>query len=169
VSGEETDKKSDKPLVETDSYRIWGGNHIPPEEQEKMKQITLSVCPGERVHNIVVIDLGGGYVLKVLSKVRDKDGRINVLLKLEKPMNRCSVMRSDEWVTKDRYDELLGVLKKELPVSNISVTSGEEVHVGIGYMLHAKKKKTRRKRRWEHNNPRGSGAKGNRAGKGKEL
>jgi len=86
-----------------------------------MEQITLSIHPGERIHNVVVIDLGGGYALKVLSKVRDKDGRINVLLKLEKPMNRCSVMKSDEWVTKDRYDELLGVLKKELPINNIPV------------------------------------------------
>ena len=145
MSNEEIDKKSDKPLVETDSYRIWDGNHIQPEEQDKMKQMTLSVNPGESVHNIVVIDLGGGYALKVLSKVRDKDRLINVLLKLEKPMNRCSVIRSDEWITKEKYDELLGVLKEELPVSNISVTSGEEVHVGIGYMLHGKKKKTRRK------------------------
>ena len=133
MNSKETDKQSDKPLVETNSYRIWPGNHIPPEEREKMEQITLSIHPGERIHNVVVIDLGGGYALKVLSKVRDKDGRINVLLKLEKPMNRCSVMKSDEWVTKDRYDELLGVLKKELPINNIPVTSGEEVHVGIGY------------------------------------
>jgi len=101
----------------------------------------------------------------VLSKVRDKDRLINVLLKLEKPMNRSSVIRSDEWVTKDRYDDLLGVFKKELPVNNISVTSGEEVHVGIGYMLRAKdvqEKKTRRKRRRGRNSPRGSGVQGER-------
>ena len=160
MSSEETDDQSDKPLVETDSYRIWGGNHIPPEEQEKMKQLTLSINPGEKVHNIVVMDLGGGYTLKVLSKIRDKDGLINVLLKLEKPMNRSSVIRSDDWVTKEKYDKLLGVLKKELPVNNVSVTSGEEVHVGIGYMLRAKdvqEKKTRRKRRRECNTPRSSG------------
>jgi len=141
VKSKKSDKQSDKPLVETDSYRIWSPKHYPAGERKEIEQITLGVHPGERIHNIVVIDLGSGCVLKVLSKARDTDGCINVFLKLEKPFNKCSIIRSDEWITKNSYDKLLNVLKKELGENNVSITSGEDVHVGIAFATEPEKAK----------------------------
>ena len=124
-----------KPTVETDSYRIWPGKHISVKKRKKIEQLTLSVHPGERVHKIVVMELGAGFAMKVLSKVRDKDGKINVLIKLEKPENKCNVIRLDKWITENSYNQLLDVLKKGLGAINIMTTSGEEVHAGIAYSM----------------------------------
>lgn len=127
-----------KPAVETDSYRIWAGEHISPKKRKKIEKMTLCVNDGESVHNIVVMELVEGHTLKVLSKVRDKDQKINVLVKFEKPTGRCTVIRLDKWITEDEYSQLLDALKKGLGAINIMTTSGEEVHAGIAYSFSAK-------------------------------
>ena len=124
-----------KTTVETDSYRIWAGEHISAKKRKKIEGMTLCVNEGERVHNIVVMELVEGHTLKVLSKVRDKDQKINVLVKFEKPTDRCSVIKLDKWITENSYNQLLDVLKKGLGAINIMTTSGEEVHAGIAYSL----------------------------------
>jgi len=132
-----------KPTVETDSYRIWSGEHISARKHKIIEGITLCVNDGERVHNIVVMELVEGHTLKVLSKVRDKDQKINVLFKFEKPTDRCSVIKLDKWITGDEYSRLLDALKKGLGVINIMTTSGEEVHAGIAYSFSKKDAPTR--------------------------
>lgn len=124
-----------KPTVETDSYRIWSGEHISAKKRKKIEGMTLCVNDGERVHNIVVMELVEGCTLKVLSKVRDKDQKIKVLVKFEKPTDRCSVSKLDKWITENSYNQLLHVLKKGLGAINIMTTSGEEVHAGIAYSM----------------------------------
>ena len=127
-----------KPTVETDSYRIWAGKHISAKKRKKIEGMTLCVNDGERVHNIVVMELVEGHILKVLSKVRDKDQKINVLVKFEKPIDRCTVIRLDKWITEDEYNQLLGALKQGLGAINIMTISGEEVHAGIAYSFSTK-------------------------------
>jgi len=126
-----------KPTVETDSYRIWAGKHISAKKRKKIEGMTLCVNDGERVHDIVVMELVEGHTLKVLSKVRDKDQKINVLVKFEKPTDRCSVIKLDKWITENSYNQLLDALKKGLGAINIMTTSGEEVHAGIAYSFSA--------------------------------
>jgi hypothetical protein len=123
----------EKPVVETDSYRIWPGKHISAEKQKKMEKLTLSASEGERVHNIVVMELVEGDILKVLSKVRDTDQKINVLIKFETPTDRCTVIRVGKWISENGYSQLLDALKRGLGAINITTTSGEEVHAGIAY------------------------------------
>ncbi|MCP4257469.1 MAG: hypothetical protein GY774_08070 [Planctomycetes bacterium] len=55
---------------------------------------------------MVVMELVGGCALKVLSKVRDKDQGINVLVKLEKPTGSCTAMKLDKWIGEDEYRKL---------------------------------------------------------------
>ena len=129
-----------KPTVETDSYRIWAGKHISAKKRKKIEGMTLCVNDGERVHNIVVMELVEGHTLKVLSKVRDKDQKINVLVKFEKPTDRCSVIKVDKWVPEEEYRQLLEALKKGLGAINIMTTSGEEVHAGIAYSFSTKER-----------------------------
>jgi hypothetical protein len=133
----------EKPVVETDRYRIWAGEEISAKKRKKMEQLTLQVHPGERIHKIVVMELIEGHAIKVLSKVRDKDGKINVLVKFEKPENKCSVLRLHEWITENSYNRMLDTLKKGLGVVNIMTTSGEEVHAGIAYSFSKKDSPTR--------------------------
>jgi len=128
----------EKPVVETDRYRIWAGENISAKKRKKMEQLTLQVHTGERIHKIVVMELIEGSAMKVLSKVRDKDRKINVLIKFEKPDNKCSVLRPHEWITEDSYKRMLGMLKKGLGIINIMTTSGEEVHAGIAYSFRKK-------------------------------
>ena len=58
-----------------------------------------------------------------------------MLVKFEKPTDRCSVIKLDKWITEDEYSQLLGALKKGLGAINIMTTSGEEVHAGIAYSM----------------------------------
>lgn len=85
MTGGKTAERTDKPAVETDSYRIWDGRYIPAKERRKLKRICLEVHPGERVNEVLSLDLGRRGTVKILSKERIKDGRINCLVKLEKP------------------------------------------------------------------------------------
>ena len=134
----------EKPVVETDRYRIWAGEQISSKKRKKMERLTLQVHPGERIHKIVVMELIEGYAMKVLSKIRDKDEKINVLVKFEKPENKCIVLRLHEWITEDSYNRMFNTLKNGLGIINIMTTSGEEVHAGIAYSFHKKDSSSRR-------------------------
>jgi len=144
VKDKKSNSESDKPAVETDRYRIWHGENITNEEKKRIQQIILSVNPGERIHEVVVLDIGNGSVIKILSKERDKDGRINAFIKIERSTGKCNVMKSDEWVTMERYNGTMNLLKSLLGEDKVLVTSGEEIHAGIAYMSSRKKHKKHR-------------------------
>lgn len=143
-------KQFDKPDVETDSYRIWKADHIPVEKRKKIEQETLSVKPGERIHQVVVLEFSGGYTVKVLSKVRDKDLRINVFVKIGTSMGKWSAVKCGKWITRDEYDEFVTSFKNGLRAAlgafEMRTVNGEEVHIGVAYAARSDESKTRQGR-----------------------
>jgi len=131
MTDKHAERQADEPLLETDSYRIWDGKSLSREERSEAKRISLAVGLGERVHEIVVFELGGGCTLKALSKQRIKDGRINVLCRVEKPGGRMAVLPSDEWMSQARYERIIGALKAMAGEEPVTVVRGEDIHVGL--------------------------------------
>ena len=121
-------KKTDKqPEEETKSFQI-KARKASALELGKLKGETLFINPGERIHKVVILELGNGDVTKVLSKIRDKDGWIDILAKNRRPTGQETVMKADKWVTEKDYDKLIAILKKDEGVREILNTSREQLY-----------------------------------------
>ena len=121
-------KKTDKqPDEETKSFQI-KATKCSAEELEKLKGETLFINPGEQIHKVVILELGNGDVTKVLSKIRNRDGLIYILVRNKQPAGKEMVMKSDKWVTEKDYDKLIAILKKDESVREILNTGSEEIY-----------------------------------------
>ena len=136
-----TAKRLKKPALETDSYRIWDGRDIPANELEKLQGTCLEVHAGERIHEVLSLDLGQRGVVRILSKERIKDGRINCLGKLERSDGKCSVLGPDQWLTLKQYDEVVQLLRAEYGEERISVIPGGEIHANVSRAVGSGRKK----------------------------
>jgi hypothetical protein len=119
------------PDLETEAFRIWKARPASADEQERVKAMTLAVGDGEKIHEALVIDLGDGYTVKILSKERAKDGLLNVLIKAEHPNGRVSVVRSDDWMTKEAYGTMASMVREAVDAGRISLTRGEDIQAGV--------------------------------------
>ena len=98
------------------------------EELEKLKGETLSINPGEQIHKVVILELGNGDVTKVLSKIRNRDGLIYILVRNRRPTGQETAMKADKWVIEKDYDKLIATLKKDEDVREILNSSSEEIY-----------------------------------------
>jgi hypothetical protein len=64
MKGKREEKEADKPVVETESYRIWDAKGLSQKEQETLKEICLGIYPGERIHEVVVFNITMVWELK---------------------------------------------------------------------------------------------------------
>ena len=93
--------------------------------------ITLTIRPGEQVHEALVLDLGGAGTLKVLSKERMGDGRISIILKHQEPCGKVRVVRPRTWLSRAEYDEVFGPLRDCLGKGGQPVIPGAEIEAGV--------------------------------------
>lgn len=128
-------RQADEPLLEPGSYRLWDGRGLSAEERVAAKKITLGAGAGERVHEIVVLDAGGGCIVKVLSKERIKDERINVLFRVEEPGDKVSILPCKRWKSRSDYEQVIGVLKNIVREDRVAVIPGEDIHGGLAEVL----------------------------------
>ena len=98
------------------------------EELKKLKGETLSINPGEQIHKVVILELGNGDVTKVLSKIRNRDGLIYILVRNRRPTGQETAMKADKWVIEKDYDKLIAILKKDESVREILNTGSEEIY-----------------------------------------
>ena len=98
------------------------------EELEKLKEGILFINSGEKIYKVVILEFDDGDVTKVLSKIRDKDGLIYILIKNKRPTGEETAMKSDKWVTEKDYDKLIAAIKKDKGVREILNTSSEEMY-----------------------------------------
>ena len=121
-------KKADKqPDVKTKSFQI-KARKASAHELEKLKGETLFINPGEKIHKVVILEFDNGDVTKILSKIRDKDSLIYILVKNRRPTGQETVMKADKWVTEKDYDKLIAILKKDESVREILNTGSEEIY-----------------------------------------
>jgi len=112
-------KKTDKqPEEETKSFQI-KARKTSAQELGKLKGETLFINPGERIHKVVILEFGNGDVTKVLSKIRDKDSLIYILVRNKRPTGQETAMKADKWVTEKDYDKFIAILKKDESVREI--------------------------------------------------
>jgi len=112
-------KKTDKqPEEETKSFQI-KARKASAQELGKLKGETLFINPGEQIHKVVILELGNGDVTKVLSKIRDKDSLIYILVRNKRPTGQETAMKADKWVTEKDYDKFIAILKKDESVREI--------------------------------------------------
>lgn len=124
MKNKKTDKEAD---VKTKQFQI-KARKCSDEELEKLKGETLFINPGEQIHKVVILELGNGDVTKVLSKIRDKDGLIYILVKNRRPTGQETAMKADKWVIEKDYDKLIATLKKDEDVREILNTGSEEMY-----------------------------------------
>ena len=136
-----TAKRLKRPVLETDSYRIWDGRDIAADELEKLRGTCLEVHPGERIHEVLSLDLGQRGIVKILSKERIKDGRIGCMGKLERPDGKCSILGPDQWLTLRQYDEVVRLLRAEYGEERISVVPGRDIHANVSRAVGGRRKK----------------------------
>ena len=121
-------KKPDKKAgEETESFGL-KARETSAEELEKLKGETVFINPGERIHKVVILECGNGDVTKVLSKIRDKDGLIYILVRNRRPTGQETVMKADKWVTEKDYDKFIAALKKDESVREILNTGSEQLY-----------------------------------------
>ncbi len=120
-------KTNSQPDSETKWFRIVARKSSAQELQE-LRDGTLFINPGERIHKVVILEFDDGNTAKVLSKTRDKDNRINVLVKNKRPTGEETVSRTDTWITKSDYDKLIAVLKKDNDVHEVLNADSEQIH-----------------------------------------
>jgi hypothetical protein len=135
MKGKRKGQAKEKPALETEHYRIWDARGMTKEEQEEAKRVSLGVYDGERIHGIVTFSIGAGLIVKVLSKQRISDGRLNVLIRLDKPDGRCTIMRCEEWITLEQYNNLVSAMKKEFGEGCATVIKGEDLHIGLSHAI----------------------------------
>jgi len=147
MKGKRKERSRDKPVLETDQYRIWDAQGTSKAEEKELKQMCLAVYDGERIHEIVVFNITQERTMKVLSKERISDGKIKVLVKIDKPDNRCSVIRCEAWITQQEYSGLKSAMKKQFGEHCATVISGENLHVGLSHVMDTIEKKQRQEGR----------------------
>ena len=96
------------------------------EELEKLKEGILFINSGEKIYKVVILEFDDGDVTKVLSKIRDKDGLIYILIKNKRPTGEETAMKSDKWVTEKDYDKLIAAIKKDRGVREVLNTGSED-------------------------------------------
>ena len=120
-------KKADKEVeVKTDSFQI-KARQATAKELEKLEGETLFINSGERVHKVVILGFDNGDITKILSKKRDKDGLIYILVKNKRPTGKEMVMKSDKWGTEKDYNKLIAAIKKDRGVREVLNTGSENV------------------------------------------
>ena len=120
-----------EPSVETDAFRIWKAGPVSAEEKAWVEDTSLSIREGEKIHEAVVVNLGGGYTVKLLSKERKKDGLLELLTKAEAPDGSVNVVRSDGWLTREQYNALVAVVREVVGNGCMSVIRGEDIEAGV--------------------------------------
>jgi hypothetical protein len=153
VKGKRKAREQDKPVLETETYRLWDAAGMTKEEQEEAKKVSLGVAEGERIHEIVTFGVGAGLIIKVISKQRISDGLLKVLIRIDKPDGRCSVIRYKAWIPLEQYDSLVSDMKKELGAGRATVVKGEELHIGLSQVIKSLQKNKQRKTGRGHNAP----------------
>ena len=135
MSRKKPKREEERPVVETDSYRIWDGRGISPKEGKELKNVCLGIYPGERIHEALVFSLGPDSGLKIVSKEREKDGMIRVLVKVDKSDGTCDVLKLKGWITKAEYDRVVGAAKALIGEVRMARTPGEDFHVGLAHAM----------------------------------
>jgi len=124
MKNKKTDKKAE---VKTKSFQI-KATKCSAEELEKLKGEILFINSGEKIHKVVILEFDNGDVTKILSKIRDRDGLINILARNKRPTGKETVMKADKWVTEKDYEKLITALKKDGGVREILNTGSEEMY-----------------------------------------
>ena len=117
-------KKTDKEADGETKFQI-KARETSAEELEKLKGETVFINPWERIHKVVILKFDDGDVTKVLSKIRDDDGLIYILVKNKRQTGKETVMKSDKWVTEKDYDKLIAAIKKDKDVREVLNTGSE--------------------------------------------
>ena len=120
-------KNNNRPDSQTEWFRIVA-RKFSAQELEELRGGTLFINPGERIHKVVILEFDDGNTARVLSKMRDKDGLINVLAKNKRPTGKETVMKADKWVTVKDYEKLITALKKDEGVREILNTGNGEMY-----------------------------------------
>ena len=121
---------NNQPDSETKWFRIMARKSS-SQELEELRDGTLFINPGESIHKVVILEFDDGNTAKVLSKIRDKDSRINVLVKNKRPTGEETVSRTDTWITEEDYDKLIAVLKKDNDVHEVLNADSEQIHKNV--------------------------------------
>ncbi len=74
----------------------------------------------------LILEFDNGDVTKILSKKRDKDGLIYILVKNKRPTGKEVVMKSDKWGTEKDYNKLIAAIKKDRGVREVLNTGSED-------------------------------------------
>ena len=112
------------------------------QEIEELRDKTLLINPGERMHKVVILEFDDGNTAKVLSKIRDEDGRINVLVKNRRPTGEETVSTSETWITEEDYERFIVVLKKDQNVHEVLNIDSEQIRrdvVWAGHLMKTRK------------------------------
>ena len=119
-------KKADKEVeVKTDSFQI-KARQATTKELEKLEGETLFINSGERVHKVVILEFDNGDVTKILSKIRDKDGLIYILVRNRRPKGQEMVLKADKWVAEKDYYKFIAAIKKDRGMREVLNTGGED-------------------------------------------
>ena len=111
------------------------------QEPLELSEGTLCINPGERIHRAVILEFDDGNTAKVLSKIRDQDGRINVLVKNTRPTGGETVSESDTWITEAAYEKFIAVLKKDKDVHEVLNVNSEQIHKDVVWTSDLAKRK----------------------------
>ena len=123
-------KNNNRPDSATKWFRIIARKSS-AQELEELRDGALFINPGERIHKVVILEFDDGNTARVLSKIRDEDGRINVLVKNKRPTGEETVSESDTWITEKDYDKLIAVLKKDKDVREVMNADSEQIHKDV--------------------------------------
>jgi len=123
-------KTNSRPDSETKWFRIVARKSS-AQELEELRDGTLFINPGERIHKVVILEFDDGNTARVLSKIRDEDSRINVLVKNKRPTGEETVSGSDTWITEKDYDKLIAVIKKDKDVREVMNADSEQIHKDV--------------------------------------
>ncbi len=123
-------KNNNEPDAETRWFRIIARKSS-AQELEELRDGTLFINPGERIHKVVILEFDDGNTAKVLSKIRDEDNRINVLVKNKRPTGEETVSGSDTWITEKDYDKLIAVIKKDKDVREVLNADSGQIHKDV--------------------------------------
>ena len=127
-------KKADETKKQPDCEAKWPrivAKKSSAQEPLELSEGTLCINPGERIHRAVILEFDDGNTAKVLSKIRDQDGRINVLVKNKRPTGGETVSESDTWITEKDYEKFIAVLKKDKDIHEVLNISSEQIHKDV--------------------------------------
>ena len=120
-------KNNNEPDSKTKWFRIIARKSS-AQELEELRDGTLFINRGERIHKVVILGFDDGNTARVLSKIRDEDNRINVLVKNKRPTGEETASGSDTWITEKDYDNLIVLIKKDKDVHEVMNAGSEEIH-----------------------------------------